>query len=89
MGLGIIGRKTLLLGVRYLHHRMLLGLLRTSGMYEAVPKLVPEIDSCNGVVDFPDVVDGTEKGLELFLLGLLDLGHTILGNVVADNVLDE
>ena len=58
-------------------------------MYEAVPKLVPEIDGCRGVVELPGVVDGMVEGLELLLLGILDLDHTILGNVVADTVLDE
>ena len=58
-------------------------------MYKTVLKLVPEIDGCHGVVVLPGVVDSTVEGLGLLVLGVLDLGYTALGNVVADNVLHE
>ena len=58
-------------------------------MYKTVSKLVPEIDGRHGFVALPGRVDSTVEGLELLLLGVLDFGHTILGNVVADNVLEE
>ena len=58
-------------------------------MHEAVSKLVPEIDGWHGVVVLPGVVDSTVEGLELLFLRFLDLGHTIIGNVVTNNVLDE
>ena len=58
-------------------------------MYKTVSKLVPEDDGCHCVVVPPSVVDNTIEGLELLLLGILDLAHAIIGNVVADNVLDE